>query len=799
MSCCSRVSGGFTAAALALALPAVATAFVSINHQGHAAPQIQVTPATVTATVQARTTGTASASVANAGSGLLGVSAIQARGFGASQITSIALPPRLLMTYALDEDSGFMYGKYAGDPGFARYNPETNTWTPLADAPTASASGQYGSAVAGGKVFVADSSLGQMGIYTIAANTWNATPVHFSGPVRVAAATDTHVYAAAGTEFARYSLTTGTWETLTTAPKAVNENSGMACHAGHVYLLLYNQKPNFYRYSIAEGTWEALPQAPSQAWATLAVDPDDAVLYTYDGSNLGRFSLETGQWLPTINHGSDYGWQKTLVYRKGRLYGYNHWVNSQTHSRIDLGGWMSVGPESAELNTGESASLSVTLDGRPFNESEQEGYLLFVSNDPVTPRVRVPVRMSVDGEPELSLDSAVMDFGKVYVGGSQTKSVTIRNRGTAPLVTTATAASARLSLNPVTRTVNPGGSYIFQATYTPTEDEDLAETITIESNDPVHPAGEIAATGLGRRPPRLEVDPPSLSLTLDSGTTAAREIRLHNAGHNDLTVTLTNPHGNGARYYTVTPRNLVIAAGTTETATVVFNGGGYDQDTTETRLLYIYTDAPGQSLVQYQMTWHIVLVTPPGPPSGPSPSNGAINITPATNFSWNAPAEALTCDLYLWRDGDTTPTQPTVADLTSNSWNPSTDLAGSTDYRWQVVTKNRAGSAAGPVWRFRTRSVADYEVVSVDAPTTAVSGQPITVQWTVRNNGPEYGYGGNWSDYIYLSPSPVYNSSSTTYLGLAGRPVNLGPEESYTTSHTVTLPENVSGAYWIHV
>ncbi|MCP4925155.1 MAG: hypothetical protein GY916_04335, partial [Gammaproteobacteria bacterium] len=93
---------------------------------------------------------------------------------------------------------------------------------------------------------------------------------------------------------------------------------------------------------------------------------------------------------------------------------------------------------------------------------------------------------------------------------------------------------------------------------------------------------------------------------------------------------------------------------------------------------------------------------------------------------------------------------------------------------------------------------ADLQVNSVSAVGAASSGKPLTVSWTVVNNGIGITNSGSWSDRIWLSSNAdgsgiVTQFSSSSHIGA------LAPAGSYTRSVDVVLPEGISGTYYINV
>jgi hypothetical protein len=78
----------------------------------------------------------------------------------------------------------------------------------------------------------------------------------------------------------------------------------------------------------------------------------------------------------------------------------------------------------------------------------------------------------------------------------------------------------------------------------------------------------------------------------------------------------------------------------------------------------------------------------------------------------------------------------------------------------------------------------DLQVTSVTVPSSAQSGGPVQIQWTVQNFAAINSANGSWSDSAYLSPDGNWNAHNP----LIGRVVHngpLGPGASYTSTLTL--------------
>jgi RHS repeat-associated protein len=92
------------------------------------------------------------------------------------------------------------------------------------------------------------------------------------------------------------------------------------------------------------------------------------------------------------------------------------------------------------------------------------------------------------------------------------------------------------------------------------------------------------------------------------------------------------------------------------------------------------------------------------------------------------------------------------------------------------------------------------QVGSVSAGSTVQAGQPLSVGWSVINNGFAPTSAGSWQDSVYLSPiSTTTISSSDILLGTTTHTGDLAPTDSYSSTQSFTVPSNLTGAYYVVV
>ncbi len=138
-------------------------------------------------------------------------------------------------------------------------------------------------------------------------------------------------------------------------------------------------------------------------------------------------------------------------------------------------------------------------------------------------------------------------------------------------------------------------------------------------------------------------------------------------------------------------------------------------------------------------TWDAQQVTitlaEPAAPTYISPANGSTGNDINVDLDWNAAARATSYDVYFGTDSTPDFTEY-VGNTASTAWALGT-LAFDTQYYWQIVARNSAGTTVGPIWSFRTEpSIVDLSAVSANADAgTYYRGESIPVDFVVQNIG----------------------------------------------------------------
>ena len=188
-----------------------------------------------------------------------------------------------------------------------------------------------------------------------------------------------------------------------------------------------------------------------------------------------------------------------------------------------------------------------------------------------------------------------------------------------------------------------------------------------------------------------------------------------------------------------------------------------------------------------------------------TPTDSTIVYGQRVDFSWSALPVATSYDFYLWK-GNVEPTTPTVTGLTTSALNnyPLPDYTHGAYYRWKVVAWNECINRTSPTHILRTNPYPDLHVTQI-TNSTPVANQPITITWTVKNDGEgNTPQGETWNDYIWLSGvdgvgGGFWYGVDEVLLATVQNLTSLNAGESYTNSVTVTIPEDYIGGYYLFV
>ena len=198
-------------------------------------------------------------------------------------------------------------------------------------------------------------------------------------------------------------------------------------------------------------------------------------------------------------------------------------------------------------------------------------------------------------------------------------------------------------------------------------------------------------------------------------------------------------------------------------------------------------------------------LTPLSAFSGMYPADSSIVVGQRASFSWDNVPDATSYDFYIWRDDQSVPDEPTATGITldgvSNILIP--NYKQGCFYHWKVVAWNQCIKRSSAVQTIELDPLPDLHVTNVTF-SQPIANQPLTVTWTVRNDGrgatPQEA---TWYDRIWIV-SDVDVRLYDTHDNEGRIPdcenlQGLAPGESYTNSQTFIVPRGLIGNYYIFV
>lgn len=181
-----------------------------------------------------------------------------------------------------------------------------------------------------------------------------------------------------------------------------------------------------------------------------------------------------------------------------------------------------------------------------------------------------------------------------------------------------------------------------------------------------------------------------------------------------------------------------------------------------------------------------------------SPMNGLINAHLDEPLLWPQFPGATSYQVYVWPEADEQPAVPTIVTF-QRAFYASTDYyPPGTRMLWQieyVVGVNM--TVPSPVWGFETEPRPDLQVIDVNVPAFAFSGQTFDVQWTVLNTGNLSVTIPFFYDTIYMGHTTSFSDSRIVNRVLQRR--FLDPNDGYNFETEINIAESDIGAFYIFV
>jgi subtilisin family serine protease len=441
-----------------------------------------------------------------------------------------------LTCLTIDPITNLIYAQRNQGSDFYSFNPTTNAWSALASSPVASGN-NGGAAFLNGNIYTSYTDRSQIGIYNIASNSWRT----ITAPIATGniGSDGAYIYAIVGTQFTRYNPATNLWDNLPAPPFIFSEWGALVFNKGFLYGHQGNGGTNFARYSVSSQTWSTLPSLPNGAVLGGTIDPVSETYYAYGsyfGNNLYSFNISTRVWsVATIPLFAVHDGGMAYVSTSGAngIY-FLEGEQGVRFGRFEtIGGlnWLQITPSSGSVVSSSNSTLTATFDAKGLAGGTYKATVTIQNNDPLLPEVSVPVTLVVTSAPDIIVDKSSIDFGQTFINQTKTETIVVKNEGKAQLtVTSLTFNSTLFSTSATPFSLAPGVSQPVPIAFRPTASGSSSAQLTISSNDPDEASRVISLNGVGIEPPKIDVTPTSISLTLNSGETATSVMSIKNSG-----------------------------------------------------------------------------------------------------------------------------------------------------------------------------------------------------------------------------------------------------------------------------
>jgi hypothetical protein len=206
--------------------------------------------------------------------------------------------------------------------------------------------------------------------------------------------------------------------------------------------------------------------------------------------------------------------------------------------------WLMTEARSGVISANDSItvtlkSLTVDLDGGSYDANLQ-----IRSNDPENSLVNIPIHLQVQPGPNLITDTDTLEVDSTFVGYSDTMYLMIQNNGSELLtIHSITTNDNEFQLNASSFVLVPGEIRIIPVWFTPTDAREHWAQLSISSNDPSNPVTTITLHARGVYPPRIHVEPDSLTFMMLHEDTLSSFLSVVNSGLGTLSFNTSVNYG----------------------------------------------------------------------------------------------------------------------------------------------------------------------------------------------------------------------------------------------------------------
>lgn len=188
----------------------------------------------------------------------------------------------------------------------------------------------------------------------------------------------------------------------------------------------------------------------------------------------------------------------TIGEAEGTFNADNRRLGNQLADWVAGGLWLRTDLASGSIAPGDTATAHLLFDANDLRGGSYDVSLRLTSNDPVTPVLDLPARLTVIGVAEIEADPASLAFPDTPEGTIATDSLWVRNVGTEVLhVTNVASSSAAFTAPAAAFDVAAGDSAALPVTFLPDSIGAFAGTLTITSDAGAEPELAVPLSGKG--------------------------------------------------------------------------------------------------------------------------------------------------------------------------------------------------------------------------------------------------------------------------------------------------------------
>ncbi|HME02825.1 MAG TPA: PASTA domain-containing protein [Solirubrobacteraceae bacterium] len=218
---------------------------------------------------------------------------------GVGEFEALAPSKADLTSLAVDTSTNVVYGQQNEGKAFYSYDPRTNVWTELAEAPVESGN-NGGATYLNGKIYTAyTENPSVLGVYDIESNSWTTIPNPLGLGTGDIAADGEELYLADESKFVKYNPATETTTNLAAPVKGFESWGGLQPYDGDIYGDVGNGETGFEVYDVAKNEWTELPSLPGGAVLGSALDPVSGTYFaygSYGGTTFYSYNIASKEW-----------------------------------------------------------------------------------------------------------------------------------------------------------------------------------------------------------------------------------------------------------------------------------------------------------------------------------------------------------------------------------------------------------------------------------------------------------------------------------------------------------------------